>query len=802
MINFERRAIRVEIAKQALLWTVMAIPALTAAQFGYAQTGSTNSTAAEPANGVSLDEVVVTARRRSESADRVPISITAFDSQQLREHQIHTEADLQSAVPGLSVETSAVSTEFNFSLRGQSVDTFTGSSPAVLVYVNDVEANAGGPSSLFDLSSIQVLKGPQGTLFGRNTTGGAVLYTTTAPDDKLSGYVTERFGNFDLTETIGAINLPVSDRAEFRLAGDVYHRGGYQRDVATAQTFGSVDRQTGRVTALLTPVEGLKNQTVAEFGNAHGHPVINELWSYNKCGTPGLTSTVDCYYSPLLNSITGDPTAWAQYLAAHPGAPASFAAALALQKQLGPWGVYSPQSNDYWQQYWSITNTTTYDITSEVQFKNIAGVTRSDSTYVADEIGVPYAIQLNNNPAIPGDPHGDQTKIRGQSDEMQILGKALNDALDYVTGLYFSYNQHTEHDYLAYFGAEPIIPATGTSYFYVTSSHSEAVYGQGTYDLSSMTGVSGLKLTGGLRYTWETDGVFYPSSPYAALSGQPPESKLFDSPSWQVGLDYQMTPEWLLYIVQRGSWRSGGFNGYAPSKPTTSQFGGNEYLPEKTHDIELGSKFRGDLDGMPSLVTVALFNQWITDIQRIEFSFANGSPAALTANIPAGQVRGVEVSAEISPTSLLKVGVSGAYNDAFFTNGVATAYNGSVLNYGPFGSVSRFTGDVYAQVALPTPSDWGGMSVRSDVYGQTYQYFSNLDSTVIPGTRMPGYGLVNLRADWTKVFGSNLTISAFAKNLANRGYYTGGIPFGFDFGLNSVTPGEPRTYGGELHYEF
>jgi iron complex outermembrane receptor protein len=356
--------------------------------------------------------------------------------------------------------------------------------------------------------------------------------------------VTERFGNFDLTETIGAINLPLSDRAKVRLAGDVYHRGGYQRDVATAQTFGSIDRQTGRATVLLTPVEGLKNETVAEFGNAHGHPVINELWSYTKCGTPGLTPTADCYYSPLLNSITGDPTAWAQYLAAHPGAPNGLAAALALQKQLGPWGVYSPQSNDYRQQYWSITNTTTFDITSEVQFKNIAAVTRSDSTFVADQVGMPFVIEFNNDPAIPGDPHGNHTKIRGRSEEAQILGKALDGALDYVTGLYFFYNQQTGHDYLAFFGAEPVIPAAAVSYFYVTSSRSEAAYGQATYDLSSVTGVSGLKLTGGLRYTWETDDLSYPISPYAALSGQPPESKLFDSPSWQVGLDFQLTPDW------------------------------------------------------------------------------------------------------------------------------------------------------------------------------------------------------------------------------------------------------------------
>src|ERR1700722_8069332 len=139
MINFKPKVYRLVIAYRALALTVMALALLAPMQMIYAQTGgnaTTNGNAttstAEPANALALDEVVVTARRRSESADRVPISITAFDPEQLKEHTIHSEADLQSAVPGLSVETGSVSTVFNFSLRGQSVDTFTGSSPAVL----------------------------------------------------------------------------------------------------------------------------------------------------------------------------------------------------------------------------------------------------------------------------------------------------------------------------------------------------------------------------------------------------------------------------------------------------------------------------------------------------------------------------------------------------------------------------------------------------------------------------------------------------------------------------------------------
>ena len=225
--------------------------------------------------------------------------------------------------------------------------------------------------------------------------------------------------------------------------------------------------------------------------------------------------------------------------------------------------------------------------------------------------------------------------------------------------------------------------------------------------------MNGLKATAGLRYTWETDGLSYPVDPHALLSGGAAESKRFSNPSWQVGLEYKIRPELLLYVVQRGSWRSGGFNGYSPSNPTLAQFDGNEFLPEKTHDIEVGAKFRGDVMGAPSVFNIALYNQWITDIQRVIYAFAGANASAFTGNIPAGEVRGLELDGEISPISWLTVGVNGAFTDAFYTNGIGVAYGGGLLHYGPAGDVSRLAGSVFTQVRLPTPGSWGAMSVRA-----------------------------------------------------------------------------------------
>jgi iron complex outermembrane receptor protein len=112
----------------------------------------------------------------------VPVAVSVLTSEALRTRSINSEADLQTATPGLIVRSTQGSSQFNYAIRGQSIDAFSVSQPGVLTYVNEFQTNALSAGSLYDLGSVQVLKGPQGTLFGRNTTGGAVLFSTARPD--------------------------------------------------------------------------------------------------------------------------------------------------------------------------------------------------------------------------------------------------------------------------------------------------------------------------------------------------------------------------------------------------------------------------------------------------------------------------------------------------------------------------------------------------------------------------------------------------------------------------------------------
>ena len=224
---------------------------LFASPFALAETADTAvaaSTAARPSGG-DLEEITVTATRRAESQSKVPVAVTAFNSESLVARGITTETDLQQSVPGLTVKTTASQNQINYTIRGQTLDAFSGSSPGVLPYFNDVVVSSQTATAFYDLASVQVLKGPQGTLFGRNATGGAVLYTSADASDTFGGYFTIKNGNYDLREYQGAINLPVvAGKVDLRLAADFTNETGYVTNLTDGSTLGDTAAKSGRAT--------------------------------------------------------------------------------------------------------------------------------------------------------------------------------------------------------------------------------------------------------------------------------------------------------------------------------------------------------------------------------------------------------------------------------------------------------------------------------------------------------------------------------------------------------------------------
>src|SRR5215475_10472905 len=172
-----------------------------------------------------LEEIIVTARRMEERLQDVPISITVLNEQALENRNVVNSQDLAAYVPSLSANTNFGTANSSFAIRGFVQD--IGTAPSVGVYFADVVAPRGpsngvsagdgaGPGQFFDLQNVQVLKGPQGTLFGRNTTGGAVLLVPQKPTSDFDGYVEGSYGNFNMWRIQSVANLPVNDRLRIR----------------------------------------------------------------------------------------------------------------------------------------------------------------------------------------------------------------------------------------------------------------------------------------------------------------------------------------------------------------------------------------------------------------------------------------------------------------------------------------------------------------------------------------------------------------------------------------------------------
>ena len=247
-------------------------------------------------------DIIVTARRTEERLQDVPISITVFNQEQLDQRNVVSGNDLAAYTPSLSVNTRFGSDYASFSLRGFYQENRTTAS--VAAYFADVVAPRGGgstqggdgagPGSFFDLQNVQVLKGPQGTLFGRNTTGGAILLVPKKPTDKLEGYIEGGIGNYGMHRVQGVINLPISESIRFRAGGDWQERDGYLKNISGIgpKDFANTKYWAARASLVIDFSPDIENYTVFSYSKStpNGNiPKITDCFQ-NSSGTFGFPS--------------------------------------------------------------------------------------------------------------------------------------------------------------------------------------------------------------------------------------------------------------------------------------------------------------------------------------------------------------------------------------------------------------------------------------------------------------------------------------------------------------------------------
>lgn len=794
----------------AVLALIVATPAIAADSSGAGDLDAAESSAeaerAAYADYADSEGIVVTARRRAETSQDVPIALSVVSSQTLERSGNFTLNQIQQLVPSLQV-TATNPRNSNINIRGlgaNSAIAVDGLEYGVGVYVDGVYYGRPGQSQfdLIDLQQIEVLRGPQGTLFGKNTTAGALNITTREPSFDPELTVEGSIGDYKYHQIRASGSIPIiADKVALRLSIADTHRDGFLLNLHDGRKAQDYDNFNARGQLLIKPAENLKIRLIGDFSRQKQHHFLTLIDGY-------FTTFADG--TPIPNNIF-DRAARTGYSLPEPDAFRRQGRADApFQANMKSYGVSG-------QVDWDIGAATLTSITAwrgwDWHPKNdIDGTSLSINT-LAD---------LRN-------------EQRQFSQELRIASNGEN-RVDYLAGLFYFWQVVRGHGRTGYgkdFAEWNLSPAavpqatialtdlalTDFEAHYVSDprTRSYAAFGQIDWHITDA-----LTLTGGLRYTHEDkEGSFsrFPVPSGLDLSGLTPEqlaavAAIRNNPQFQLSnlsfaarlkddaisglatVSYKLTPEVLLYgTYSRGS-KSGGLNvtGGGASRPVVD--------PEKVDAFELGFKSQF-LDGRLTLNGAA----FLTEIRDYQTTISEQIPGTTAntqylANIPKVRSRGVEADLGFSPAEWISLSASAAYTDARFvrfTNSPQAPERTNEASVQDLSGVrlpgvSRFAYSLSADVSRP-------LTDRLDAYARAdWLHRSSFNSSAVNSVHsvVPGYGILNVRIGLRA--NEAIDLSFWARNLLDKDYYLNRA--GGTFGLITAMIGEPRTAGATLRVKW
>jgi iron complex outermembrane receptor protein len=807
---------------------------------------------AQDAASADSGDIIVTARRTEERLQDVPISITVLNQEQISKRNIVNSADLSNYVPSLSTNQNFGPEKASFVIRGFTQEGKT--SPSVGVYFADVVAprsfggttsgNGAGVGSMFDLENVQVLKGPQGTLFGRNTTGGAILLVPQKPTDKLEGYIEGTLGNYDEHRIQAVLNVPLSDTFRMRAGIDWNQRDGYLTNHSGLgpKDFDNVNYIAARLSLVgdLTPT--LENYTI---------------FSYSKSRTHGdLVRQLACTDASGFALADPNNPLFQFYKTAAPLASAlsPFACAQVARQAARGDGLRDVENSnaDPFEhvEQWQVINTTTWKATDTLTIKNIISYAEyreaTSFSLFGDNFLFPagplagqlFTRTIELHPGVTGDNSAQSTF----TEEFQLQGRTSDDRLQWQAGAYFEvskplgFNSGLNPIFLnctdtgAYICTNPLGFGSISSTYVKTSFNNKGFYAQATYKLTDK-----LSLTGGFRYTIDqmtdlsenmnilvpTPGtgvftcqnhiLFHGATLRDPLFVNSPEEcavtirKKWSRPTWLIDIDYKPTPDILLYAKWARGYRQGSIN--------SNNLGLETVGPEKVDTFEAGAKtsFRGP---MPGYLNVAAFYNKFRDQQLAVNTVVAGSfqgivpPAQPIVNAGKSRIWGIEVDASIRPFHGLKLDVGYAYLNTkllsfnpppvpiYYTQLLPTADVGQSLALSPRNRVT-----VSGTYTLPLDESVGRIS-----FGATFVH-TDANRAVSPNASPNFYlikasNLLNLNAEWASMFGKPFDLSFFMTNVTNQTHIVYPATSLLTIGVEGGHIEPPRMWGFRLRYHF
>jgi iron complex outermembrane recepter protein len=646
-----------------------------------------------------IEEILVTARRREENIQDVPLSVNAFSQAQLQTLNVVDPESLGKLDPGLTLNSDNGSRQsFTPFIRGLGA---AANSPtnAVIQYFAEVP---NFQPSFFDLENVQVLKGPQGTLFGETATGGAVLFTPKKPTGDFDGYVNMEHGNYDYNALSAAVEFPViNDIWSVRAAGQIRKRDGFTTLINShigddpATELDNLDTSEFRVSSVIKPLENVEIYTILQSSSVISNGTDNELFAVQPyLPFLGLTGpSASPLTSAEYNYFTGQSTpagkTWYQLLQS----------ALIQQQKAGIGTTYAATSQATVNKFEGLINTVTWNITDKITFKDIYGAYKNYTSGVsANPDGTDLPL-LNQFPALcqPGISPGNclTTSATNWSNEAQVLGAAFADRLAWQTGFYYRDNPVTPDwsqpaGFVGYvdvgnnFQAGPAacgalgVGNTPCTTVTKSSATSYAPYFQTTFEV-----VKDVHLTAGYRETYDESTNYATAAPAytTQYGGQtipivvlgtrplPGATTMVTSVprsangSWTLAADWRLNDELLLYITRRKGYTPGGVNvGLPLGDPRTF------YQAETVKDIEGGLKGDFKLGDYSIRMDVDAYYMKFDGIQEKTDAEIDGQFLGYTGNVAAATIKGVDLSLLISRSLWYDFTLLFNWNDAQYTN--------------------------------------------------------------------------------------------------------------------------------------
>ncbi len=774
--------------------------AMVCATAAYAQDASGQAAPVAASGDATSDqpggEIVVTARRVAENQQDVPMSLTAVTGNELREKDVQQVTDLQKVVPSLTVNTGLNRNNTTFAIRGQRGSASTaglGGGPSVVPYFAEAPVYASGPGLFFDLQNIQVLNGPQGTLFGQNTTGGAILFEPARPTNKFEGYLMGTYGSYNRLDVEGVVNIPIiSDVLLFRGGIQRQTREGFSHDVVSKRDYDNRDSTVYRASLMFRPTNWLENYTVGSLyvSNEQGPAVVLLAANYD----PTKPANVQLPLGPYIYAA----------LQARAGLDVRHVALDSVTKD-------RLRSS-------SIVNRTTIDLASNLKLTNILSYGRYQTDSGRDDDGTPFPIQNSNGAYAPGTWNNDIVQF---TEELRLTGKF--GPLEVQTGGY--YDRTSPGGTMTYTQQLQTVATTNQTDAELRGK-SRALFGQIGLDMGKLTpALKGLNLTAGYRYTWneyavELDLLFYPGIFFPPPSPKPgdfcqlPLGNVYPNchlaaagktsgDSFAFGADYKVTDKVLIFANYKKGYKPGGINPILIGLGGTVNSIGFLYKPEFVRTTELGIKTEWGAGNIRGHLNATGYINKYTDIQANVPLLLGNLTTGGTGNAAKATIKGIELEGDIRFGKLLSINAGYAYTDAHYDRYVLpTLPTPTDLTNLPFVYTPKSQFNVSANLTLPLPDSVGKIVLSGNYAWKGRTYVGDTDPTQ-PFSFVPAYGLAGARIDWNNFFNNgHMDLSFFVTNLTDKTYRTNVIQQYNATGYSTAIFGEPRMFGASLRARF